>query len=231
VVAVQNGIDTQKFTPDRRHARTWRARWGLPPDALVFGALGRFAEVKGYDTALVGFQELLRRFPEKDLRLVLAGEGYHEKALRARADQVVPADRVTFAPFCDRPWEALCALDVFLMPSLNEGLPLTLLEAMACGCCPVATTAGGIPEVLCNRDLGWLVPMGDAAAFTNAMAEAASLSPEQRAALGVRAREQVVKNFNAPIQFNRLVDVIESVAPGLAGPRRTTSPVGVGCTA
>ena len=64
------------------------------------------------------------------------------------------------------------------MPSLNEGLPLALVEAMSCGCCPVATAVGGVPELVNIPELGWLVPQGDAAAFTAAMIDAASRTPE-----------------------------------------------------
>jgi len=147
------------------------------------------------------------------LRLLLVGEGPHEKALREMASRILPPGRVIFSPFCDRPWEALSALDVFLMPSLNEGLPLALVEAMACGCCPVTIAVGGVPEVVTSPELGWVVPAGDADAFTAAMTAAASRTPEQRAIMGKRAREHVVANFDGAVQFHRLADVIESFAP------------------
>jgi glycosyltransferase involved in cell wall biosynthesis len=214
VVTVRNGIDVQRFRPDPAYSAAWRRCWGVPRGALLFGAVGRLAPMKGYGTALAGFQALLKRFPEKDLRLVLVGEGPHEQALKAQAEQIVPGGRVVFSPFCDRPWEPLNALDVFVMPSVNEGLPLTLLEAMACGCCPVATAVGGIPEVLSKPELGWLVPTGNADAFAAAMIDAASRTPEQRETMGRRAREHVMANFNAAVQFNLLADVIESLSPG-----------------
>jgi len=210
LVTVSNGIDPLRFRPDPDSAAACRQRWGIPDGALVFGAVGRFAPMKGYRTALSGFETLLERFPGLDLRLVLIGQGEEESALRARADAIVPRGRVVFAPFTDRPWEALSALDVFVMPSLTEGLPLTLLEAMACGCCPVAMAAGGIPEVLTTPELGWLVPVGDEAAFAAAMNEAASRTPAERAAMGMRARGRVETSFDSAMQFNRLVNEVES---------------------
>jgi glycosyltransferase involved in cell wall biosynthesis len=214
-VTVRNGIDVQHFQRDAAAAKAWRNRWGIPQNAVVFGALGRFTQTKSYDTALIGFQAALRRFPEKDLRLVFVGEGPEEDALRKLAGEIAPAGRVVFSPFCDKPREPLSAVDVFLMPSRNEGLPLTLLEAMACGACPVATAVGGVPEVLTTPDLGWLVSSDDNEAFASAMIEAASQTAEQRANLGARARRHVAMNFNADVQFNALADVIESITPGL----------------
>ena len=98
------------------------------------------------------------------------------------------------------------------MPSLNEGLPLALAEAMACECCPVATAVGGIPEAVSGPELGWLVPPSDVEAFADAMIAAASQTAQQRAEIGQRAREHVLKNFNAAVQFDLLADLIESIA-------------------
>ena len=214
VVTVRNGINVQRFQRDPVAARTWRSRCAIPEDALLFGAVGRFTQTKSYDTALAAFQVVLERFPKKDLWFLLVGEGPEEPVLKRIASQILPAGKVVFAPFCEKPWEPLSAIDVFVMPSRNEGLPLTLLEAMACGSCPVATAVGGIPEVLSTPELGWLVPAGDANTFTAAMIDAASRTPEQRATMGARAREHIVRNFNADVQFNALADVIESLVSG-----------------
>ena len=79
--------------------------------------------MKGFDTALDSFQALLRRFPERDFRLVFVGEGDREvgegnceQDLKAKAGGGAPRGRVIFEPFCDRPWEPLSALDVFVWP-------------------------------------------------------------------------------------------------------------------
>jgi glycosyltransferase involved in cell wall biosynthesis len=212
LITVRNGVDIQRFQRDPAAAETWRRRWGISRGGLVFGAVGRFHRMKGYDTLLSCFRKLLTGVPERDLWLVLVGEGPQKEALKTLAEELVPGGRAIFSPFCDRPWEPLSALDVFVMPSLNEGLPLTLLEAMACGCCPVATAVGGIPEVVSSSELGWLVPAGNVDAFAAAMIDAASRTSEQREAMGERAREHVLANFNASVQFNILADIIESLA-------------------
>jgi glycosyltransferase involved in cell wall biosynthesis len=210
---VQNGINVERFQRDAAAADIWRQRWGIPPTTLVLGAVGRLNKVKGYGTALLGFQALLKRFPEKDLRLVLVGEGAHEQALREFANRILPPNRVIFSPFCDRPWEPLSALDIFLMPSLNEGFGLALAEAMACECCPVAMAVGGVPDMISSSDFGWIIPPGDSDAFTAAMIDATLRTPEQRTLMGKRAREHIVANFNGTVQYNHLVDVMESLVP------------------
>jgi len=94
------------------------------------------------------------------------------------------------------------------MPSQNEGLPLALVEAMASGCCPIATAVGGIPEVLTSPELGWLIGANDPRALTAAMADAASRGRDQLAVMGQRGREHVLTHFNAGLQFAMLGDII-----------------------
>jgi glycosyltransferase involved in cell wall biosynthesis len=212
-VTIRNGIDLEQFRRDAVHAQTWRQRWNISNEALIFGAIGRFAPLKGYGTAIEAFQKVQMQFPEKDMKLVLVGEGPDEQVLRAHAERIKPRGSVVFSPFCERPWEPLSAFDLFVMPSVNEGLPLALAEAMACECCPVATAVGGIPEAVTGPDLGWLVPPGDGDAFANAMIAAASQTAQQRALIGRSARQHVLENFNAAVQFDALVDFIESL-PG-----------------
>lgn len=213
LITVPNGIDIQQFRRDAAAGENWRKRLGIPASALVFGAVGRFHRMKGYDALLASFQKLLRTVASSDLYLVLVGEGPEENELRARAERIVLRDHIVFCPYSKTPWEPLSAIDVFVMPSRNEGLPLALTEAMASGCCPIATDVGGIPEVINSPDLGWLVPAGDVDAFADAMTEAASRTLEQLAEMGVRARARVVANFNAVTQFGALADIIESLVP------------------
>jgi glycosyltransferase involved in cell wall biosynthesis len=213
LITVRNGIDIQRFRRDSGARENWRKRLGIPASALLFGAVGRFHRMKGYDALFSSFQNLLTVLPNRDVRLVLVGEGPEENDLRALAERIVPHGRIFFCPFCERPWEPLSAIDVFVMPSRNEGLPLALAEAMASGCCPIATDVGGIPEVINGPELGWLVPAGDVDAFTNAMRAAALRTPEQLAEMGALARARVMANFNAVTQFGALADIIESFVP------------------
>jgi glycosyltransferase involved in cell wall biosynthesis len=210
VVTVRNGVDSEQFIRDTASGERWRRRHGIPVGTLVFGAVGRLDPIKRFDIALSGFQMLLSESPRVDAWLVLIGEGPDKQALEDRARRLAPRARIMFLPYCEHPWEPMSGIDVFVMPSVMEGLPLALLESMACGCCPIATAIGGIPEVVSSPELGWLVPAGDIEAFGAAMIDAASRTPGERTAMGKRAREFVRTGFNASVQFDLLVDQIES---------------------
>ena len=221
LVTVHNGIDVTAFTPDVSVRRATRKAWGIPDNALVFGAVGRLDAVKGYVTAVKLFPRLLSTASAKgrDVRLVLVGDGPERPKLEHLIREAGVEAQVVVPGFSDRPQDAYPAIDVFLMPSRNEGLPLALAEAMACGCCPIATDVGGVREVIVTPELGWLVPGEDSDAFFNAMIEALTMSDEALRAMGARARQCVLAHFDAKAQLSAIVDLIEDGAARSGGRR------------
>ena len=168
--------------------------------------------MKGFEDSIKMFRELVNSVPQRDVKYVIIGEGLSKDrdCLLALINNNQLSDKVFLCDFSDRPWEIYPAFDVFLMPSRNEGLPLALLEAMASGCCPIAMGVGGIPEVIADKSLGWLIPSGDCQGFAQAMVEAASSKPEDLQRIGTKARERVVTSFNAKSQFPEIVQFIKS---------------------
>ena len=214
VVTVYGGIDTTKFTPNIEFRRSQRAAWGIREDTLVFGTVGRLHEAKGYSLAIELFASLVRRMPDRDMRLVFVGEGPLEAKLKAAAAASGFGDRIIFENFTNQTWRVYPAFDLFVMPSTTEALGLALLEAMACGCPPIAMGVGGIPEVITDPNTGWLVPEKDRERFFAAMINAAQSTPKRLAEMGRRARERVMANFDVKLVFARLADLIEFGADG-----------------
>jgi glycosyltransferase involved in cell wall biosynthesis len=153
IAIVPAGIDLGRFKPASKSAA--RERLGLPASALLAGSAGRLVAVKGYGF-LVG---ALRHLPA-NVRLVLAGDGPERAALEAKALSLGLMDRVTFLGHRDDVADILPAFDVFCLPSLNEGLPRSLLEAQACGVPVVATSVGAVAEAVCP-ETGTLVEAGN----------------------------------------------------------------------
>ncbi len=220
VVTVHNGVDLSRFRPDAERRRSVRASWGIPDNALVFGSVGRLHHLKGHALSVKLFAQLAHSMPERDLWLVLVGDGPAAGDLAASVQAAGLERRILLKGFSEKPWEAHAALDVFLLPSAFEGLSLALIEAMACGCCPIATAVGGIPEVVRDAAVGWLVPFGDADAFLAAMTAAAQASPATRAEMGHRARQHVMTSFNAGAQLSRLVNLVVGDPAVAAGDTR-----------
>ena len=209
MVTVHNGIDSRVFRPSAESRRRIRDTWGIAQNALIFGSVGRFNVQKAHHLALAAFKQLVCKHPEQDLRWVLVGEGPLEQELVNIVRDAGLGERAQILGFTDRPWEVYSGLDFFVLSSVNEGLPLALLEAMACGCSPIATRVGGVPEVLDDRSLGWLVEPNDVPDLVSAMEAAALTLPEVRVQMGRRARGHVVTRFDADTQYSRLADVLQ----------------------
>lgn len=207
LVVVHNGVDPDRFHPDPVARRLVRTRWGLDDDCLVFGYAGRLSGEKGLSFALAAFARSCATSPHA--RLVMVGDGSLRSELATAADALGVSSRVRFEAFSSEMHRLYQAFDHFVLPSLTEALPLSLLEAMASGCAVIATTVGGVPEVLPDEAVGWTVPPADVDALARAMTRALALSPADRAVLGARARQRVIDAFDARRQMSSLVDLLE----------------------
>jgi len=206
---VHHGVDTSEFCPSEHIRREVRQQWGIPQEALVFGFVGRLSPEKGVGTAIASFSRFRGMGIGQDAWLVLAGEGRERASLEAAAQAQRVKDRVLFVGFQKRPQEIYPGFSYVLLPSIYEGFGLALLEGMACGCPGIAMNVGGIPEVLSNPNLGWLIPAGDREAFANAMVQAAQLKTKDRAQMGRAAREHAVSNFDLDASLESIIRIIE----------------------
>jgi glycosyltransferase involved in cell wall biosynthesis len=184
---IWNGAPLDEFAPQgaRRRAAV-RRELGLPDDAPVFGSIGRLNEQKGHRYLLDAAARVFASAP--DARLVIAGDGDQEPALRAQAQALGIAPRVVFAGHRTDVPALLEGLDVFCISSTYEGTPLTLFEAMAAGKAIVSTAVDGCREVLEDGVTGRLVPPRDPAALAEAIG-ALLADPARRNALAGMARQ------------------------------------------
>jgi glycosyltransferase involved in cell wall biosynthesis len=148
--------------------RLSRTELGIPDDALVIGSVGRLIPQKGFTYLLQAIKPLIARFP--DARCVIVGDGPLRAELEATSRTLGIEGHLQFLGARSAPWAALATCDVIALPSLYEGLPLALIEALTLGLPVVATTAGGAREVLVNGQNGALVAPRNAAALAKALA-------------------------------------------------------------
>ncbi len=168
---VGNGIDIGRFQPVDRAAA--RQRFKLPMDAKILVSVGALVERKGMHRVIDRLPALIERHPELHYLIVggASPEGNNRAELEAQVARLGLADRVHFAgalPPDELKW-ALSAADVFVLATSNEGWANVFLEAMACGLPVVTTDVGGNAEVVCRRELGTIVPFGDAGALQRAL--------------------------------------------------------------
>jgi glycosyltransferase involved in cell wall biosynthesis len=197
---VPNGAPIGDFRPvDEATAAAARSRWGIRADAPVLGAIGRLNEQKGL-TYLVAALPLLAA---QGLRpqVVLIGDGDLQAKLAAQAMEAGVADQVIFTGFTGDTRALQTLLDIQVFPSLWEGTPLTLFEAMAMGRPIVSTGVDGLGEVLRDGETALMVPARDPAALATAIArlltDRAAAKRLGAAALAASARYDIQNGVEA----------------------------------
>lgn len=151
---IPNGIDTVKFAPTGARGKV-RSGLGIQEDAAVIGSLGRMSVEKGYGELIEALPSILEEVP--GAVLLLAGEGPDRPQFEAAAAAAGVSGKVIFAGMSKDASGLLEAMDVFILPSRNEGMPLALLEAMAAGKPVIATGIGAIPAVITSGSNGILI--------------------------------------------------------------------------
>lgn len=167
---VDNGIDIAPR--DDNGAAALRVQWGLTPGTRVFTAVARLSPEKNLHQLLQAFAPVAARHP--DAVLLLAGDGPQRDELQAQARHLGVAARVHFLGVRHDMPAVYALTDHLVLPSLSEGMPLCVLEAMACEVPVIASAVGEVPRLLAGSDHGRTVRPGDAAALEAALDEAAS---------------------------------------------------------
>jgi glycosyltransferase involved in cell wall biosynthesis len=187
---IPNGIDLAPFTPP--DAREARARLGLPPDAPVVGTVAMLVPVKRIDVLLAAMETVVRRLP--GALLVIVGDGNQRTRLEGRAAATL-SGRVRFLGLRENVQDLLPAFDAFALSSDDEGLPTSVMEAMAAGLPVVATAVGGVPEVVEHGQSGLLVPRQDIEALAEALVSLLE-APDRARAMGLRGRQIARERFD-----------------------------------
>lgn len=195
---IYNGVDTQQFAPCPESRIVLRQELGLPEDSFVVGSVGRLVPIKDHQTLLKAAAVLAQN--GIDIRVLLVGSGPEREKLQCLAKGAL-AGRVCLVGDSGRVPRILNAMDVFVLPSLGEGMSNTLLEAMACGKPVLATNVGGNPEIIEKDEHGWLFSPGNIAWLAEKLALLAG-DPTLIHQLGTAARRRAIEAFS----LNRMLE-------------------------
>lgn len=191
---IYNGIDVKKFrTFSQKEVEKEKDRLGLAPGKKIIGHIGRLSSVKGQKFFVLAAEELVRK--RKDLQFLIVGDGDQEHDLKALIRQKGLGDDVLIRSSVTQTALALSLMDVFVMPSLQEGLGISILEAQAQGVPVVASRVGGIPTIVEDGSTGLLVGRGDPGSLSTAIMR--FLDDEAfRKSVVARAQAQVKEKFS-----------------------------------
>jgi L-malate glycosyltransferase len=196
VTCIHNGIDLRAVKA-RRSSTEVRRTLGIGPDDLLIGTAGRLSRVKGHIHLVRAAKLILRQEPRA--RFLFVGSGPLRDELVAAAEGAGVNRACMFIdPLRDSRagiYDLLAAMDVFVLPSLDEGTPMALLEAMSLGRPAVATAVGGVPEIISHRETGLMVEPGDDRALADACL-ALALDRHWARELGEKGRRTIERQFS-----------------------------------
>jgi glycosyltransferase involved in cell wall biosynthesis len=204
--------------PADADGRRFRRRHGIPLEAPLMGTVANLFSRKGYDVMCRAVSVLKRRYPEVHYLIVGTGDSGYERELRDLVRLLGLEGQVHFAGFQDPVYPALAAMDLYVHPARMEGFGIALLEAMAMTKPVVATTTGGIPDIVVQGETGLLVEPGNPEALASSIGVLLE-DADQRVAMGRAGRSRVERLFTVETMAARLAACYERVIRE-QGPRR-----------
>ncbi len=206
---IRLGIELESRVADREAARAETRRvMGVADGRFLVGWIGRMTGVKRTDVVLRTFGRL--REQGVDAVLCMVGDGPDRDDVEELAAELGLVHHTLFAGYQEDVGRFFSAFDVFVLPSANEGTPVTAIEALASGCPVVATRVGGVPDVVRDGEDGLLVEPGDEEALADALHRLAD-DPELRTRMGEAGRGRMLSRY----AVSRLIDDVDRLYRGL----------------
>ena len=203
IVSVPIGLDLEPYRASERHHGRLRAELGIGPDTKLIGIVARLTAIKAHEVFLQAAATVRRQHP--DTQFVVVGAGERREELAQLAEEYGIASAVHWLGWRRDLPVVYADLDVVALTSRNEGLPTTLVEAMAAGRPVVATRVGGVPTLVTHGETGLLAPTGDANALAAAMLTVLS-SRQYAERLGAAARDSVYPAYDLSAFIPRMAD-------------------------
>ena len=204
VCVIPNGLVLDKFVVTNSNKQEVRRDLGVAEEDFLWLAVGRLEEPKDYPNLLQAFRIVLNKY---EAQLYVAGQGSLTEDLERQAIKLGISDRVVFLGLRRDIPQLLEAADGFVLSSAWEGLPNTVMEAMAAAKPVVATNVGGVPELVQDGKTGYIVPPRNPEALALAMEKMMALSHEERCEMGKAGRAHIEANYS----LDRVVDQWENL--------------------
>jgi len=205
---VKSGINLEDFIPmDSVRKKGLRAKYNLE-EGPVIGMIARLSDVKGQDILVEAMKTVVKKFPT--VKLLLIGEGKLEGVLRKMVAEAKLEEQVLFYPIVNKTMEMLSLLDIFINPSRQEGLGLSVMEAQASGVPVVATNVGGVLSLIEDGKTGVMVEPENPKALGRAIVKLLE-NKELLKKISLAAREQAVENYSLDAMVEKTIKVYEEV--------------------
>lgn len=210
VRCIRNGIDVESARPTVSRG-VMREKLGLAEDVCIVGTVCRLTPIKGIDYLIEAVALLRQHSSQHKVKLVIVGDGPLRGSLEQAATVRGLEHEVIFLGMRSDVYDVMAAFDIFALPSLHEGIPMVLLEAMAIGVPIVASKVGGIPEILHDGREAFLVQAKNSEALAGRIGELAE-SEEMRERISRAARERVESELSIHTAATRMYEMYASLS-------------------
>jgi len=198
-------IDTEKFGKLEYQHGSIGFKNGKNP---VLGIVSRLFPGKGHEYLIKAMPKILNRFPSTKLKII--GTGPIMEELKSLTKLIKLEDSILFTGFVEDLYSVLSSLDIFVLPSLTEGFPLSIMEALAVGLPVAATPVGGIPELIENYKTGILFAKQNSDAISEAIIKLLS-DYESAKKMGERGRQKVIQEYSPQLYVKKLDDLYQDL--------------------
>jgi len=198
IKVIPNGVDTNRFSPNPDHEGK-KTLLGFAPQDKIIGTVGRLMPVKNQQMLIQAFATLVGHCP--DAKLVLVGDGPLRNELTQLASSLGIAPSIHFLGRRSDVPAVLQAMDLFVLPSISEGMSNTILEAMSCGLPVVATDVGGNPEIIIDNVTGRLVQSDNVEELADILTFLFD-HPDQLQVMGRSSRKHIEDNYSIQTMIN-----------------------------
>ena len=207
VSVIDNGIDLTRFK-NSYNRNDLAKEFGIKPGNIVIGTIGRLSQEKGQKNLIEAAKSLIEKF--ENLKVLIVGDGPLRQELHAQVSSLGLKNHFVFTGVSENIPKVLALMDVFVLPSLTEGLPMVLLEAMAAKKPVIATTVGVIPRLISDKKSGCLVDANDPNALTNVI-EYLLNNREKREDIAQRGHEIVVEKYSSQEMTKKYIDIFDRI--------------------
>ena len=207
-IIIHSGIDLKKFKElSFNEKQNLKRDLGIPENILIIGTAGRLEPVKGPEFLIEAAKYIISKYP--NTHFLFSGDGHLKQNLEERASELGIEKNIIFLNWRDDVAKIISIYDVFVLPSLNEGMGRVLVEAMALGKPIVASNIGGIPDLVSHGKNGFLVPPKDPRELANCI-QILIEDEEKRAKMG-KAGKEIVENFTKEKMVEKIAELYKEL--------------------